>query len=187
MAARMSMSWGLVAICIMAGAAEGFTGFCPAARVAPRKVGSYRPPLSTLGGSSGRRAVGLRMSVDGESALPGIWSIEAEMEDADLKCSLSLNGDRTVTLPPGTDLPHKFPTRWANPREDEHARSSSHKQAYWLPGQAFVTAQALHVLLVRGQHAAFASYWQDDPLDLERSNLLPGHCALGPRPKHPTP
>jgi len=130
MAARMSMSWGLVAICIMAGAAEGFTGFCPAARVAPRKVGSYRPPLSTLGGSSGRRAVGLRMSVDGESALPGIWSIEAEMEDADLKCSLSLNGDRTVTLPPGTDLPHKFPTRWANPREDEHARSSSHKQAY---------------------------------------------------------
>ena len=70
------------------------------------------------------------MSVDGESALPGIWSIEAEMEDADLKCSLSLNGDRTVTLPPGTDLPHKFPTRWANPRKDEHARSSPHKQAY---------------------------------------------------------
>jgi hypothetical protein len=111
MAARMSISWGLVAICIMAGAAEGFAGFCPAARVGSRLVGSNRPPLSTRRVSSGRIAVGLRMSVDGESALPGIWSIEAEMEDADLKCSLSLNGDRTVTLPPGTDLPHKFPTR----------------------------------------------------------------------------
>ena len=108
MNARMSLSWGLVAVCMMAGAAEGFTGFCPAARVLPRQVGSNRPPLREI---RGRRGGGICMSLDGESAMPGIWSIEAKMEDADLICSLILNGDRTVTLPPGTDLPHKFPTR----------------------------------------------------------------------------
>ena len=103
---RLRFMGGLL-LCLMAGLAEGFAiqGFNLGRRI----------HLLQKEAGRGRGRPGLRMCEGPEINIPGNWKLEAELEDSDLNCFLSLNGDSTVTLPPGSDLDgKKFPSRCAS-------------------------------------------------------------------------